>query len=82
LAIAKAVMMQKFAIEVSLECLLHVTDAQLMYRSHATSQFFGEVAPAKMNVLQGRLNAAMPGKECDLMNVPVGASEIGQTQMT
>ena len=52
-----------------------------MHFGHPASEFLREVTAAQMNVEHGGLDIPMPSKSRNLVNVPVGSRQIGQTQM-
>ena len=53
-----------------------------MHFGHPASEFLREVTATQMNVQHGGLDIPMPSKSRNLVNVPVGSRQIGQTQMS
>ena len=52
-----------------------------MYFGHALSQLCSELPAAQVDIKKSRLNASMPSKRGDFMDVPIGSSEIGKAEV-
>src|SRR5882762_4228265 len=61
--------------------LVHRCHTKCMHFGHPASEFLREVTATQMNVQHGGLDIPMPSKSRNLVNVPVGSRQIGQTQM-
>ena len=51
-------------------------------RGHTVFKFGGQLPATQMDVAERRLNVAVTGKAGDFVNIPIGARQVSQAEVT